>query len=174
MVIGLRPVGRSKSGLKVPTKTVKNMVLRREFMQLSLGAAAGSLLPLPLLAEVPAWRSGSALPLFKLLHDTRQPDSLSCSRALGRQLLGGLQNQYSLQNQHSLLQPVHGDVTRFWYDQLQPAWRQQRAALAGTTLPDVLFCLEQLARDHGLRVLWREQLLVAAGPPLVSWLIAAV
>jgi hypothetical protein len=168
MVIGLRPVGRSKSGLKVPTKTVKNMVLRREFMQLSLGAAAGSLLPLPLLAETPAWRSGSALPLFKLLHDTRQPDSLSCSLALGRQLLG------ELQNQHSLLQPVHGDVTRFWYDQLQPLWRQQRAALAGTTPPDVLFCLEQLARDHGLRVLWREQLLVAAGPPLVSWLIAAV
>jgi hypothetical protein len=146
------------------------MIFRREFLQLGLAAGAGSLLP-PLLfaagGEVPA---GTPLPLFRLIHDTREAASLDLAHALGSQLLGTI---YNTGTADSLLRPVHGDVTRFWYDELQPVWQAQRVAVAGTTSHDVLFCLEQLARDHQLRVLWRREHVVDAGVPLVSWLIAA-
>jgi hypothetical protein len=172
------------------------MIFRREFLQRSLLAGAGSLVSPALWAgpdaaasSASAFDSASRLPLFRLIHDTRQDASLVHARRLGLRLLG---EQAQLE---PLLRAVHGDVTRFWYDELQPAWRkelpkelqnerqmqwqrerqrQQRVAVAGTTSHDVLFCLEQLARDHQLRVLWREEQQVTAGVPLVSWLIAAV
>lgn len=143
------------------------MVFRREFLQRGLAAGAGSLLPLPLWAKAASAAPGHHLPLFRLVHDTRHAASLTQVRRLGTQVLGE-----SVVTE-SLLRAVHGDVTRFWYDELQPVWRQQRMAVAGTTASDVLFCLEQLARDHQLRVLWREQHAAAAHLPLVSWLIAA-
>ncbi len=143
------------------------MILRREFMQLGLAVGAGSLLAWPAIAMATAPGGSAVLPLFRVLHDTRVADSLARARALGTQLLG------SAAATEPLLQGLHGDVTQFWYAQLQPLWRQQRVALAGSTQPDVLFCLEQLARDHQLRVQWREQQATAEGPVLLSWLITA-
>lgn len=148
------------------------MIFRREFLQRSLLAGAGGLVSSALWAA-PGTATASAsvaatrLPLFRLLHDTRQEASLDQAQRLGLRLLG---EQAEL---GPLLRAVHGDVTRFWYDELQPVWQQQRVAVAGTTSHDVLFCLEQLARDCQLRVLWREEQRVTAGVPLVSWLIAA-
>lgn len=140
------------------------MIFRREFLQRGMVAGAGSLLPQALWAG--SAPTAAHLSLFRLVHDTRQAASLTQTRRIGLQLLGGQQES------GTLLRAVNGDVTRFWYDELQPVWRQQPVAVAGSTLPDVLFCLEQLARDHQLRVLWREEQTVAVGPPLVSWLIA--
>lgn len=161
------------------------MIFRREFLQRGLLVGAGTLVP-PALWAAPETATASAsvtfsvtaasrLPLFCLLHDTRQDVSLAEARQLGLRLLG---EQAEL---GPLLRAVHGDVTRFWYEELQPVWQkerqmerqEQRVAVAGTTSHDVLFCLEQLARDHQLRVLWREEHSMTAGLPLVSWLIAA-
>jgi len=143
------------------------MIFRRDFLQRGSAALAGSLLPFPLWAGYAPPAPGSRLPLFRLIHDTRQRASLALVQRLGTQLLDGTAAPASL------LYGVHGDVTRFWYDELQPGWQQQRTAVAGATAPDVLFCLEQLARDHQLRVLWRQEHAGEAGQPLVSWLIAA-
>lgn len=144
------------------------MIFRREFLQRSLLAGAGGLVPSALWAGPEAVSAAGHLPLFRLVHDTRQDASFDHARRLGLRLLG---EQAELT---PLLRALHGDVTRFWYDELQAVWQQQRVAVAGTTSHDVLFCLEQLARDHQLRVLWREEQPVTAGVPLVSWLIAAV
>lgn len=74
------------------------------------------------------------------------------------------------------MQALAGDITRFWRDDLSRVWRESPQALAGVTGASVLFCLEQMARDHQLRVQWRQELGFGQGSEpgeaLVAWLIA--
>ena len=56
--------------------------------------------------------------------------------------------------------PVHvidGEITDLWLREIQPAWRQRPVALAGLTASSTLFCLEQLAWAHGLRVVFHAE-----------------
>jgi hypothetical protein len=48
-----------------------------------------------------------------------------------------------------------GDITRFWYDELEVLWRREPAPLAGLTQFGPLFVVEQLALERGLHVLLR-------------------
>jgi hypothetical protein len=48
-----------------------------------------------------------------------------------------------------------GDVTRIWYTRLDPTWRVRPVWIAGMTTHGALFCLERLAWDHGMRVVYR-------------------
>ncbi len=54
-----------------------------------------------------------------------------------------------------LTRGVRGDLTGLWYHELLPLWKARPAALAGLTTYAALFCLEQLAWDHRLRVVYR-------------------
>ena len=63
--------------------------------------------------------------------------------------------------------PMAGDVTRIWLQELDPRWRRGAAIVAGLTTRQALFCLEQLARDRGMRVFRR----IEHSELLVSWLI---
>jgi len=47
-----------------------------------------------------------------------------------------------------------GDITVVWLRDVAPLWRDRRAAIGGLTTRATLFCLEQLAVTHGLRVLF--------------------
>jgi hypothetical protein len=85
----------------------------------------------------PAGHSGLRFGLF----DTRFPVAVAFSRALLRRGV--------------TLAPFHGDVTAVWFEQLDPLWRREPIRVAGMTTPSTLFCLEQLAWDHGLRVAFR-------------------
>lgn len=49
----------------------------------------------------------------------------------------------------------NGDVTAFWYDELDALWRERPAAVAGTTQFGPMFVLERLARERGMRVALR-------------------
>lgn len=54
--------------------------------------------------------------------------------------------------------PVHaitGDITQFWYEQLHGRWHEQTGVLGGITGYGAMFCLEQLARDHGKRLIYQ-------------------
>ncbi|MEI9989137.1 MAG: hypothetical protein WDM86_03780 [Rhizomicrobium sp.] len=70
---------------------------------------------------------------------------------------------------------IDGDVTDFWYDELDLLWRREQVALAGLTAHGAFFCLERLGMDRGLRVAFKEEL-----PPAnrdepqrpVRWLLA--
>jgi hypothetical protein len=57
--------------------------------------------------------------------------------------------------------PAHsireGDVTDAWMRTLRPAWQRGRAIITGLTTPPALFCLEQLAFAHGLRVVFHSE-----------------
>lgn len=138
------------------------MINRRKFLQSA--TLAGSAGGWPFMA-----RAGTALPallLHQVVHDSRYPQSLEISGAL-------LSAAVAL-NPNGGLRAVDGDITRLWLDELQPQWGAEPTCLAGVTGADVLFCLEQLAADHNMRVFWRQEQDApdsAADQALVSWLI---
>lgn len=70
----------------------------------------------------------------------------------------------------------HGDVTKVWFDTLDPAWRRRGFVLGGITGSDTLFVLENLARQQGRRVVSQTVLgeKDARGVAPVSWIIAPV
>jgi len=47
------------------------------------------------------------------------------------------------------------DVTSLWYHDLHPRWMRSAAPIAGLTSAESLFCLERLAWDHSMRVLFK-------------------
>jgi hypothetical protein len=50
---------------------------------------------------------------------------------------------------------IRGDVAKLWYDDLRVHLRENRSPVAGLTDRRALFCLEELARDVGMRVIFR-------------------
>jgi hypothetical protein len=50
---------------------------------------------------------------------------------------------------------IRGDVSKLWYDDLRQHLRENRLPVAGLTDRAALFCLEELARDVGMRVIFR-------------------
>ncbi len=48
-----------------------------------------------------------------------------------------------------------GDVTSVWYERLDPVWRHAPITVGGLTTPGTLFCLERLAWNHSMRVIYR-------------------
>jgi hypothetical protein len=125
------------------------MTSRREFIRVGLAAST-----LPLTASA-AWSCSAseaepAVPLYKVLYDTRFPASLAFAHRVTERGV-----------------PVHamdGDMTRFWYDDLYHRWQRGPAAIAGLTAYGALFCLERLAWDQRMRVVFRaEHGLAAAG-----------
>jgi hypothetical protein len=50
---------------------------------------------------------------------------------------------------------IRGDVASLWYDDLRAHLTVNRLPVAGSTDRAALFCLEELARDVGMRVIFR-------------------
>jgi hypothetical protein len=48
-----------------------------------------------------------------------------------------------------------GDISQFWYDELDLLWRERRAPIAGLTHHGPLFVLERFAWDRGMRAVFR-------------------
>jgi hypothetical protein len=79
--------------------------------------------------------------LYKVLYDTRYPASVAFARRAASRGLA--------------VHAMGGDMTRFWYDDLYHRWQQGPAAIAGLTAHGALFCLERLAWDQRMRVVFR-------------------
>ena len=61
--------------------------------------------------------------------------------------------------------PIDGDITALWLYGLRSQWLAGGGgAIAGITTPRTLFCLEQLARDHWMRVVIRAEHAISEGP----------
>ena len=50
------------------------------------------------------------------------------------------------------IRSIAGDVTTLWLNELEPMWARGEGTVMGMTTPVSLFCLEQLARNHWMRV----------------------
>jgi len=101
-------------------------------------AAAGSALGAGAARAAPG---PGGLPLYKVVADTRFADS----RAFAAEAAHAGQR----------IAWTDGDVTRLWYHELDLLWRNDKAALAGLTEHAAFFCLERLALDRGLRVVFK-------------------
>ena len=51
-----------------------------------------------------------------------------------------------------------GDIGAPWLDHLEPSWRNDPRPVIGVTFAGAFFCLEQLARSHGLVCTFRSSL----------------
>ena len=119
------------------------MTSRREFLKAGLTASA--LLPVGARADFAVVEGASAatVPLYKVLYDTRFPASVAFARRAAARGLA--------------LQAIAGDMTRFWYDDLYHRWREAPTAIAGLTAHGALFCLERLAWEQRMRVVYRRE-----------------
>jgi hypothetical protein len=118
------------------------MASRREFLQIGVAALA---LPIsargfsPVVAE---WAGEPArVPLYKVVFDERFPASHKLAdeaKSLGVAVHG-----------------MKGDITDFWFNDLYFRWKQGPAAIAGLTAHGPIFCLERLAWDQRMRVVFR-------------------
>jgi hypothetical protein len=145
------------------------MTSRREFLIAGLVASA---LPAVAGAELAgALAGGPAVPLYKVLYDTRFAASAAFARRAEARGIA--------------VYAMAGDMTRFWYDDLYHRWRQGPAAIAGLTAHGPLFCLERLAWEQRMRVVYRSPTGAAeavttraaglpASEPLFAWVIAPV
>ena len=119
------------------------MTNRREFLQIGVTATAWPLVARAAQAAViePA---PERTPIFAVVYDTRFAESAAFARrseALGIRAL-------AIDN---------GDMTRIWYEELHRRWRERPVAIAGFTAHGPLFCFSELARDVGMRVVFRAE-----------------
>ena len=116
---------------------------RRDFLQASAAAFA-----VPLLAggSAAAW-ADTLLPsvpghdFYKVLFDLESPAAVAFGRRAVALQLPAVE--------------VGREVTSLWYDDLYHRWQERPAAIAGLTVPHVAFCLQILARDVGMRLMYR-------------------
>jgi hypothetical protein len=139
------------------------MTSRREFLK--TGLAASALLPAAARADfrrVDEFGQGAAI--YKVLYDTRFAASVAFARRAAARGLA--------------VHAMAGDMTRFWYDDLYYRWRQGPAAIAGLTAHGPLFCLERLAWEQRMRIVYRQEHtpggVAPPSEPLFSWIIAPV
>jgi hypothetical protein len=116
---------------------------RRSFVNATLIGAAGALLSVQQsLADSAGSNSAIAVtPLYKVVFDARFPVSVAfgtAARSLGIAT-------------HSIL----GDITDLWFHDLDARWGSSPVAVAGLTAQGAIFCLERLAWDQGMRVVFR-------------------
>jgi hypothetical protein len=52
---------------------------------------------------------------------------------------------------------IQGDITALWFNELHANWSKQPTPIAGLTERPALFCLEQLAWDHRMRVVYHAE-----------------
>jgi hypothetical protein len=119
------------------------MASRREFLQIGVAALA---LPISARARLTPEISGRAnpsvaTPLYKVIFDQRFQSSRAFAgevKRLGAAIYG-----------------IKGDITDLWFHDLDARWKREPIGIAGLTEHGPLFCLERLAWDHGMRVVYR-------------------
>ena len=117
------------------------MTTRRTFIRIAASAAVPAV---PLQAASPTGASKPRRELGAVIIDGDH----AAARSFG--------DRFS--EQGSPVLSIHeGDVTASWLGHIRPMWSQRRASVAGLTTPAALFCLEQLAWQHGLRVVFHAE-----------------
>ena len=126
------------------------MSSRRHFLQLGIAASA---LPFTLtnLQRTPQGSAGAAVPanelpgriFYKVIVDDRIPESLRFGQRM--------------REMGSAVHAISGDVTDLWFHDLFAQWTKEPVAIAGLTEHGPLFCLERLAWDHKMRVVYRAE-----------------
>ncbi len=81
------------------------------------------------------------LPIYKVLYDRRFNATAAFAAEAGRS--------------GTSLSGISGDVTDLWFNDLYHRWRKSPAAIAGMTSHRAWFVLDMIARDAGMRTVFR-------------------
>jgi hypothetical protein len=131
---------------------------RRKFCWSSVAAAfsgaAAGLAGMPAAGAVPVAATLSAR-LYAFIYDHRYPAGQAF----------GVASQHSRSN--AGIVAIAGDITALWSRDLRPRWSAGCGAIAGMTTVRTLFCLEQLAKDHWMRVVIRAEHAILEGQEIV-------
>lgn len=119
------------------------MASRREFLQMGVAALTLPISAHAALSQAPSIVESepAATPLYKIVFDERFPSSREFAdeaERLGISTYG-----------------IKGDMTDLWYHDLYARWKKQPVAIAGMTAHGAIFCLERLAWDQRMRVVFR-------------------
>jgi hypothetical protein len=118
------------------------MTTRREFIEMGVLVSAVPLAAGSLASAATAAPVEGTLP-YKIIFDERFVESV----AFGREA----------QRRGARVHSIAGDITSLWFNELDAQWKAQPITLAGLTAQGPLFCLEMLARDQGMRVVYRAE-----------------
>jgi hypothetical protein len=118
----------------------EDMVERRSVLKLGATSAAWALVNVPVRAfgAMPADSHGS---LYRAVFDERFAEGLAFADEMN--------------SRGVITSGIRGDVAKLWYEDLRARLRQGPAPVAGLTDRVALFCLEELARDVGMKVFFR-------------------
>lgn len=113
------------------------MLTRRKFIE--SGAMSG--LMLAALGKAAYATTRQSIPIYKVLVDQRHAGATDFGIEATR--LGAATTPV-----------LHGDITDIWSRDLLPQWKTRPVAIAGITSGVALYCLNELARDAGLRAVY--------------------
>lgn len=113
------------------------MVSRRTFIELSATSVAGTAIPAAVQSFAAAL-SADSRDIERALFDERFEEARTFGAALAARGVP--------------VRGVRGDVAMLWYGDLKTRLIEQRLPLVGLTDRTALFCLEELARDLGMKV----------------------
>jgi hypothetical protein len=118
------------------------MTNRREFLQTGAAVSAFAVNGLVPRGAAAVHAIGATVSLQKAIYDDRYAESRRFAQTM---------------TEHGVPVRVieNGDVTAFWYDELDLAWRQGPVAVAGLTQFGPMFVLERLAIERGMRLAMR-------------------
>ncbi len=118
------------------------MASRREFLQIGVAALALPISTRGVLAPALAGlETEPSTPLYKVIYDERFP----ASRAFAEE-----STRFGAE-----IHAIKGDITDFWYHDLYYRWKESPVAIAGLTAHGPIFCMERLAWDNRMRVVFR-------------------
>jgi hypothetical protein len=104
--------------------------------------------------------SSLSVPLYKFIYDRRHP----AGRAFG----AAAEHVRSTAG----IVAIGGDITELWSRDLRLRWSAGGGAIGGLTTARTLFCLEQLAKDHWMRVVIRAEHTISEGHEIAHRLTA--
>jgi hypothetical protein len=117
------------------------MTSRREFLHRGVAVLASPILGhVRFLPASPAWSYEPSMPFHRVLFDAR----FAACRAFADEA------QHLGLNIHE----IRGDITNLWFNDLHARWKKGPAAIAGLTRKDALFCLDLLARDQRMHLVF--------------------
>lgn len=96
-----------------------------------------------LAAGSPAFADARSLALYKAIYDSGHAEGRAFAAQMARHGVAAT--------------AITGDITALWYDDLYHRWKDGPAPIAGLTDPRALFCLETLAHDIRMRVVFRSE-----------------
>jgi hypothetical protein len=104
--------------------------------------------------------STSSVRLYKFIYDRRYSAGRAFGVAAERARSAGIV-------------AIGGDITALWARDLRLQWSAGGGAIAGMTTTQTLFCLEQLAKDHWMRVVVRAEHAISEGHEIAHRLTAS-